>query len=152
MNYPDAESLNFLLINGPLMGMLGKREPGLYGGETLGEIEAWIINKAQEVGVEINCFQSESEGEILRFIIENADTAEGIIINPGAYSHYSYAIRDALNMVACPVVEVHMTNIYRREDFRTKTVTAEVCDGLITGLGKYGYYSALMYLLGMLRE
>lgn len=148
----DKNFLNFLLIHGPNMGLLGKREPEKYGTETLEQIEGWIITKSQDFDIDINCFQSESEGDILKFLMKHMDDAEGVIINPGAFAHSSYALRDCLQCIPCPVVEVHLTNLCQREEFRHKSVTAPVCDGVIMGLGKYGYLGALMYLIDLNRN
>jgi 3-dehydroquinate dehydratase II len=148
----DKQNLRMAMISGPNLRMLGKREPEIYGVETLDEIEGWLIGKAQELGVEVHCFQSESEGEIIKFLQDNCPDTDGIIINPGALTHYSYALRDCLSCMACPIVEVHISNIFKREEFRHKSVTAPVCAGQVTGLGKWGYYSALVYLFERTRE
>ena len=144
--------LNLLLVNGPLLGVLGKRSPEIYGTDTLKDIESWIIARAAESGADVKCFQSESEGDILKFLLDNADEVDGVIINPGAYAHYSIALRDCLEYLPCPVIEVHLTNLFQREQFRHESVTGAVCDGVIMGLGKHGYLAALMYLLNKLEE
>ncbi len=138
---------HILLIHGPMFCKLGERECAIYGTDTLEELEGWIITRAQKHHVEINTFQSESEGDIIRFMLDHCEEADGVIINPGAYAHYSYAIMEAIRFMPCPVVEVHLTNIFEREEFRKNCVTAMACDGMVTGLGKHGYISALGYLL-----
>ena len=148
----QALPLNFLLVHGPMLGMLGKRQVEIYGTDKLEDIEGWIIAEAQEHDVEINCFQSESEGDLIKFLMSHLEDADGVIINPGAYSHYSYAIRDCLEMLPCPVVEVHLSNLYKRESFRHESVTGAACDGVIMGLGKDGYRAALVYLIGKVQE
>jgi 3-dehydroquinate dehydratase II len=141
-----------LMVSGPNLRMLGRREPEIYGGESLEDIEGWLIQKAQNFGVEIHCYQSESEGEIIRFLQDNCFDVQGIILNPGALTHYSIAIRDCITYLKCPVIEVHLSNIFKREEFRHQSVIAPVCVGQIVGLGKYGYLSALIYLVEMLQS
>lgn len=151
-DYKASRPLNFLLIHGPALGFLGMRDPEIYGTETLEDIEGWVITHAQDFGVNVNTYQSESEGDILKFLMKHRDDADGIIINPGAYSHYSYAIMEMLRCMPCPIVEVHLSNLNKREEFRHKCVTACSADGVIMGLGKHGYYGALIYLIEKLRE
>ncbi|MCD6419381.1 MAG: type II 3-dehydroquinate dehydratase [Synergistetes bacterium] len=138
--------MKFLVINGPNINMLGKREPSIYGKQDYDELCKLIEQKAKELGVEVRLFQSNSEGEIIDFLQKEGISADGIIINAGALSHYSYAIRDALQMLKVPKVSVHISNIYKRETFRHKDVNMEVCDGGIIGLGLDGYTLALQYL------
>ena len=131
------------VINGVNLNMLGIREPGIYGDENLESLYKKISEKAAELGVEVNFFQSNIEGEIVNEIHKCYGTADGIIINPGAFTHYSYAIRDALASVKIPTVEVHISNVHKREEFRHVSVTAPECEGQICGLGTDGYLYAL---------
>ena len=130
------------VINGPNLNMTGKREPSVYGTDTLDSINAEIKARADKLGAEISFFQSNYEGAIIDEIWASRDF-DGIIINPGALTHYSYAVRDALAGAGVPCIEVHMSNIHSREDFRNTSVIAPVCRGQILGLGKDGYILAL---------
>lgn len=131
--------MKFLFINGVNLNMTGVREKGVYGEETLDEINAQIA--AHFKGDECRFFQSNMEGEICT-AIQTADDADGIILNAGAFTHYSYAIHDAIASVKVPVVEVHMSNVHAREEFRNKSVLSEVCKGVICGFGKNSYILA----------
>ncbi|MGN1116432.1 MAG: type II 3-dehydroquinate dehydratase [Candidatus Ornithomonoglobus sp.] len=133
----------FLVINGVNLNMLGIREPGIYGTNTLAGLEKQISKKAEELGVEVEFFQSNYEGAICEKIQQALGVFDGIIINPGAFTHYSYAIRDALGSVKLPAVEVHISNIHKREEFRHHSVTVPECIGQICGLGFKGYELAL---------
>ena len=137
-----------LLINGPNLQLLGVREPDIYGRATLPEIVAALRRRAGELGAELTDFQSNSEGAIVDRIGEAlTDGTDGIIINPAAYTHTSIAIRDALAAVRIPAVEVHLSNIVSREEFRNRSMTAPVCRGIIAGFGAEGYFLALSALL-----
>lgn len=127
--------------------MTGKREPGVYGSQTLEDINEEIRQFALSKGVETDFFQSNHEGAIIDCIHSALGVYNGIVMNPGAYTHYSYAIRDAVASVSVPVVEVHISNIHAREQFRHTSVIAPVCCGQICGLGKEGYKLALEYLV-----
>ena len=132
-------------INGPNLNTLGSREPLIYGTATLDEINGRLRALAENFGFIPDFFQSNSEGGIIDYIQSVTGKSQAIIINPGAYAHYSVAIRDAIAASGIPAVEVHLSNIYRREDFRHKSVTAGVCEGVICGLGACGYELALTY-------
>lgn len=133
----------YLIINGPNLNMLGIREPGIYGGDTLDDVYSLIRKNAARLGCEAEFFQSNIEGEIINAIHSSIGNYNGIIMNPGAFTHYSYAIHDALTSVNVPCIEVHISNIHKREEFRHKSVTAPACRGQICGLGVYGYVLAL---------
>ena len=137
--------MKILIINGPNLNMLGVREPGIYGDQSYEKLCAYIKKEADNMGVEAVLFQSDIEGEIIGAIHEAKGEYDALIINPGAYTHYSYAIFDALTSVGIPAVEVHISNIYKREEFRHKSVTAPACTGQISGLGFYGYIAALKF-------
>jgi 3-dehydroquinate dehydratase-2 len=130
------------VINGPNLNMLGEREPGVYGAETLEDINEWLSGEAAALGIELTFFQNNIEGEIVG-AIQNAGGSDGIVLNAGAYTHYSIAIRDAVAAVQAPVVEVHLSNICAREEFRHVSVIGPVCRGSIAGFGKDSYLLAL---------
>jgi 3-dehydroquinate dehydratase-2 len=132
------------VINGANLNLLGTREPEIYGAQTLADINAELAEKFN--GHELVFFQSNCEGAIIDKIHE-AGGSDGVIINAGAYTHYSYAIRDAITAIEIPVIEVHISNIYVREDFRKKSVLSEVCKGVICGFGAAGYSMAVDYLI-----
>ncbi len=136
--------MKILMLNGPNLNRLGKREPGIYGVSTLKNLEERMINLGKERKMEVVCFQSNHEGELIDKLHEAEDTEiDGVIFNPGAFTHYSYAIRDAIAGITCPVIEVHISNVYQREEFRHKSVVAPVAKGQIAGLGILGYELAL---------
>lgn len=143
--------MRILLINGPNLNTLGTREPDVYGNVTLSEIEARVREKASALNVEVRTFQSNSEGALIDFIQAEAPDAAGIIINPGALTHYSFALRDALAASGLPAIEVHISNIYGREHFRRRSVTAACCWGIVAGLGWRGYVAAFDALVEMMR-
>ncbi|HBI7125648.1 TPA: type II 3-dehydroquinate dehydratase [Clostridium perfringens] len=128
--------MKIMVINGPNLNLLGIREKEIYGAKDFNQVIDYIKEEGKELGLEVNCFQSNIEGEIINFI-HNAyfEKYDGIIINPGAYTHYSIAIYDALKGVEIPTVEVHLSNIHKREEFRHKSVTAPACIGQISGFG-----------------
>jgi 3-dehydroquinate dehydratase-2 len=143
--------MRILLINGPNLNLLGSREPELYGRETLDEIVKRVSERARALDAEVRSFQSNHEGAIIDFIQTESAGADGIIINPGALTHYGLSLRDALAAARLPVVEVHISNIYTREAFRRRSVTAEVSTGLIAGLGWRGYLLALEAVVELAR-
>ena len=135
--------MKILVIHGPNLNLLGKREPLVYGSKTLEEIDSLLKAEANSLGIEISCFQSNSEGALIDFIQRESPQADGIIINPGALTHYGLSLRDALADTKLPVIEVHLSNIYAREEFRHKSVIAPVAWAQISGLGWRGYIAAL---------
>jgi 3-dehydroquinate dehydratase-2 len=143
--------MKILLISGPNLNQLGQRDTDLYGRQTLAEIEGLVQKRAEEWQAEIRPYQSNHEGAIIDFMQQESG-ADGMIINPGALAHYGLALRDALADFPGPVVEVHLSNIYGREEFRKTSVTAAVVSGVVTGLGWRGYLAALDALIGMLHE
>lgn len=141
--------MKLLIINGPNINFLGIREKGIYGTENYAYLEQLLKQKAEREGHEIDIFQSNYEGALIDKIQEtHHNQTAGIIINPGAFTHYSYAIRDALASVEIPKVEVHISNVHKREEFRHISVTAPVCSGQLTGFGLRGYLLAMDFLTG----
>ena len=130
-----SKDLNILIINGPNLNLLGKRKPEIYGNTSLKELESELKNYA-----DVECFQTNSEGDIIDLIQK---TKSPVVLNPGAYGHYSYAIRDAIEAINFPVIEVHITDINNREDFRSKLVLSDVCTRTIIGHGIRGYFEAI---------
>ncbi|MBX6352912.1 MAG: type II 3-dehydroquinate dehydratase [Thermoflavifilum sp.] len=143
----DAFQPYLLLINGPNLNRLGQRDPNTYGTETLADVERRVRQVAQAAGVDVRAFQSNSEGELIDILQREGPEAMGIIINPGAYAHYSYALRDCLADLSTPIVEVHISNVHRREPFRHQLVLSSVVTGQVVGLGTLGYELAAQYLL-----
>ena len=141
--------MKIYVINGPNLNFLGIREQNVYGNSTYEDLCNFINEEAVKMDVEVKLFQSNIEGEIINFIQDAYKNADGIVINPGAYTHYSIAIFDALKSVNLPTIEVHLSNIYKREEFRHKSVTAPACIGQISGLGFLGYKLAIEALLNI---
>lgn len=140
--------MKYLCLNGPNLNRLGKREPAVYGYETLQDIESKLKKLAAEFEAEIDCKQSNYEGQLIDWIYDAEDSdVNGIIFNPGAFTHTSVALRDAIAAVAVPVIEVHISNVHKREEFRHHSYLAPVCVGQITGLGTFGYQAALRTFL-----
>lgn len=139
---------NFLVLNGPNLNLLGTREPGIYGGQTLDDIHTRLRAVAQENNASCEVFQSNHEGELVERIHQARGCVDYIIINAGAYTHTSVAIRDALAAVSVPFIEVHISNVYKREAFRHHSYLSDIAEGVIVGLGVYGYEAALLYALG----
>jgi 3-dehydroquinate dehydratase-2 len=144
--------MKILVINGPNLNLLGTREPEIYGAETLEDINSSLQDAAQNLAVSVQFFQSNSEGELVDAIQGAVGIFDGIIINPAAYTHTSIAIRDAISAVALPTVEVHLSNVYSREEFRHKSFIAPVALGQIAGFGSVGYKLALEGLVGYLQK
>ena len=138
-----AKAPKVLVLNGPNLNMLGRRQPDVYGKETLSDIEEHCCRHGQTLGLDVDCSQSNSEGQLVDWIQAAREGRDGIIINPGAYSHTSVAIMDALLAAELPVIEVHLSNIHQREPFRHHTYVSQVAVGVICGLGGDGYLYAL---------
>ena len=144
--------MKIAVIQGPNLNMLGIREQHIYGPMSLDQIHEQLKNAAEQNGIEVEFFQSNLEGEIVDRIQECLGTVDGIMINPAAYSHTSIAIKDALSAVNMPVVEVHISNIYKREEFRQKSITAGASTGVISGFGPFGYHMGLIALMQIITE
>ena len=138
--------MKILVVNGPNLNLLGEREPSVYGGDSLRSINDELLAKAKSMGYDMSFFQSNIEGSIIDHLHDARTECAGVILNAGAYTHYSYAIRDAIAAIKIPVVEVHMSNVNNREEFRKTSVIAPVCCGSIAGFGKYSYVLALYAL------
>jgi len=143
--------MNVLVIHGPNLNLLGTREPQAYGKQTLAEVDARIARDAEALGISVRSVQHNSEGAIVEELHRAAGAADGIIINPGAFTHYAYAVRDAIAAIGTPTIEVHLTNIQAREPFRAQSVVAAVCQGTIAGFGAESYCLALRALATLLR-
>ena len=141
--------MKILIIHGPNLNMLGSRQVSLYGDKTLAEINSLLDKASYELGVELETFQSNHEGALVDFIQEKSSEATGILINPGALTHYGLSLRDALADTSLPVIEVHLSNIYAREEFRQQSVIAPVSRGQISGLGWRGYIAALEIVVAL---
>ncbi|MGB2884999.1 MAG: type II 3-dehydroquinate dehydratase [Dehalococcoidia bacterium] len=141
--------MKILVIHGPNLNMLGSRQVSLYGDKTLAEINSLLDKASYELGVELETFQSNHEGALVDFIQEKSSEATGILINPGALTHYGLSLRDALADTSLPVIEVHLSNIYAREEFRQQSVIAPVSRGQISGLGWRGYIAALEIVVAL---
>ena len=131
--------MRILVVHGPNLNLLGKREPAIYGTQTLADIDADLALAAKDLGVEVDCFQSNHEGELIDRIQEAMGVADGILINPGGFTHSSVALRDALVATGLPVVEIHLSNVYAREDSRRVSFVSPIAVGVISGLGAAGY-------------
>lgn len=144
-------AMRILLINGPNLNRLGSREPEIYGTATLADIERAVGARAAGVGAEVRAFQANGEGEIIDWLQREQGDADGMIINAGALTHYGMALRDAVAAAEMPAIEVHISNVYKREEFRHHSLLSPVCSGTIVGLGAYGYELALDALVRQIR-
>jgi 3-dehydroquinate dehydratase-2 len=138
-----------LLVTGPNLNLLGTREPEVYGTATLADVEQIVREASAPFGLEVLAYQSNWEGALIDFLLEHRGDARGIIVNPGALGHTSYALHDCLRAMPCPAVEVHVSNIHAREEWRRKSVVAPACVGQIAGLGVAGYHYAAQHLCGI---
>lgn len=143
---------DLLVLNGPNLNLLGTREPALYGAATLDDVEALCAEVAEALDLAIDFRQTNGEGELISWVQECRDRAAGVIINPAGYGHTSIALMDALLALDCPIVEVHLTNIHRREPYRHHSYTSEAANGLICGFGARGYALALQAIAELLQE
>ena len=144
--------MRILLVNGPNLNTLGRREPEIYGHETLADILGRVEKRAADLGATLVAFQSNHEGALIDFIQKESEGAAGLIINPGAFTHYGLALRDAIAGSGLPAIEVHISNVFAREPFRRRSVIAPVCKGVVSGLGWRGYIFALESLVAAARE
>jgi 3-dehydroquinate dehydratase II len=138
--------MRVLVVHGPNLNLLGEREPDVYGTQTLAQLDEAIAAAAKSLGLEVRCEQYNGEGQIIDALHAARRNVDGVVINPGAYAHYSYAVADAIAAAGVPVIEVHLSNIAAREPFRRTSVTAAACRGVISGLGSTGYVLALRAL------
>jgi 3-dehydroquinate dehydratase-2 len=150
--FPKAARMRVLVIHGPNLNLLGVREPEIYGAQTLEQIDASIVSLAHELGVEVWCVQHNSEGAIVDELHAARTAYDAIVINPGAYTHYSYAIADAIAAIGVPVIEAHLSNVAARETFRRTSVVAPVCKGSIAGFGSESYGLALRAAVNLARR
>ncbi len=141
--------MKILVMNGPNLNLLGEREPGVYGDTSLEEINSRLKAYAEKNGAEIDFYQSNHEGALIDALHNARGVYDSIIFNAGAYTHYSYAIRDAIAAIKLPVIEVHISNVHSREEFRHHSVISPVCKGTIAGFGEQSYFLALVYALGI---
>ena len=144
--------MNILFLNGPNLNLLGTREPDKYGSDTLLDIENFVRDEANKLGVDVSFYQSNIEGELVDKIQQAKGVYDGIVLNPAAYTHTSVAIRDALLAVEIPTVEIHLSNIHTREEFRKISLTAPACKGQITGFGKNSYKLGLIAIFDLISK
>lgn len=135
--------MKILVINGPNLNLLGEREPGIYGDQSYSALSEMVMDKADKLGVKCEIFQSNHEGAIIDKLHSARKDFDGVVLNAGAYTHYSYAIRDAIAAIKIPVIEVHISNVFARDEFRKNSVIAPVCKGSISGFGFAGYLMAM---------
>jgi 3-dehydroquinate dehydratase-2 len=144
--------MRILLLNGPNLNKLGTREPEIYGTATLSDVERMAAERAAASGMEVRAFQANGEGELIDWLQREQSEAAGLIINAGAYTHYSIALRDAVAGCGLPAIEVHISNVYRRETFRHESLLSPVCNGTIVGLGVFGYALAIDALVRIISQ
>lgn len=144
--------MKILVVNGPNLGLLGKREPGVYGADTLEEIVDSLVALGGQLGVEVDAVQSNEEGQLITVVGESGNTYDGVLLNPAGYTHTSVALRDAVAACGVPCVEVHLSNVHARESFRHTSMTASVCIGQVLGFGPMSYLLALRGLVDYLRR
>jgi len=144
--------MKILVLHGPNLNLLGRREPEVYGSMTLGDINARLMELGKDFGAELKCSQSNHEGALIDVLQDAQTWADGVVFNPGGYTHTSVALRDAIAAITIPVVEVHLSNVYAREEFRHTSLISGVCKGKITGFGWRSYTLGLRVLAEMLKE
>ena len=139
--------MKVLILHGPNLNLTGTREPEIYGSMTLDEINSRLVEQGRKLGIEVTCQQSNHEGALIDALHEACTWADGVVFNPGGYSHTSIALRDAVAVIVIPVIEVHMSNIYAREEFRHQSIISAVCKGLIAGFGWKSYLLGLKAII-----